>query len=148
MSETEIAPRSGEELLGKTVLARGLRLGHAIDLVVDLDGGRAVGFEVMCGDGVERFLPIAAADIGDHAIEVSSALMLLDRQGASFYLERATPLSTLRSTVDPRVGGKVVDVSVFPGGKLEALLVAVEGMPPRRVTAAELKLPLPQAPAA
>jgi hypothetical protein len=71
----------------------GISLGRPADLVLDLENRRAVGLDVICGDGVHRFLPLPAARVG--ATAIASALMLLDETD-SFYRKRAAFLRDLR----------------------------------------------------
>jgi hypothetical protein len=70
--------RSATELLQLPVQLHGIRLGRPVDLLLDPEEWRAVGFVVLCGDETSRFLVFAAADVGDEAIELSSALVLLE----------------------------------------------------------------------
>jgi hypothetical protein len=88
---------SGEELLRRPVQLRGIRLGRAVDLILDADGRRLLGFDVLCGDGINRFLPIAAAELHPDRIGVRSSLTLLDGAQLSFYREHGTTLRALRT---------------------------------------------------
>jgi len=74
------------ELLGLPVTLGGIRLGHAIEVVLDEDGERVVGVVVLCGDERERFLVRDAAEARDDEIAVRSALPLLD--DVDFYRRR------------------------------------------------------------
>src|SRR2546423_12514733 len=94
---------TGEELLQLPVRMHGIPLGQPIDLVVDLEGRRAVGLDVLCGDDTERFLPLAAATVREDEIHVESALILLD-DAAPFYRRRATTLRALRGAAVARAG--------------------------------------------
>lgn len=87
-----------EELLERTVLIRGLRLGRIVDVILDRVGGDVVGFEVLCDDGRHRFLPRAAAVISERAIDVDSPFALLDADELAFYRERG---ATLRTREEP-----------------------------------------------
>jgi uncharacterized protein YrrD len=82
-----------EELLGRPVLVRGIRLGRIDDVLFDPDGARVVGFDVLCGDDVHRFLPFAAVALANGGIEVESSLTLLDEETLAFYRTRALALS-------------------------------------------------------
>ncbi len=131
----------GETILRLPVRARGVELGHPTDLIIDLDAARVLGADVFCGDRRHRFLPFAAATIEPAAIEVTSALILLDELGASFYRERADALRALRGREVARGGrrlGRLVDVVLGPGATLDALLVDGGG--------GELSVPLEERP--
>ena len=82
-----------EGLLGRPVLVRGIRLGRVADVLFDPDGARVVGFDVLCGDDVHRFLPFPAAALVDGGLEVESSLTLLDEETLAFYRARALALS-------------------------------------------------------
>jgi hypothetical protein len=81
-------------LLRRPVLVRGIRLGRVADVLFDPDGARVVGFDVLCGDEVHRFLPFPAAAISDGVVEVDSSLTLLDEETLAFYRRRALSLSS------------------------------------------------------
>ena len=72
---------SATELLQLPVTVEGIRLGRCVDVVLDDEGERSVGVVVLCGDDVERFLVLDAAEVRDGEIAVSSALPLLDEVG-------------------------------------------------------------------
>ncbi|HWG56882.1 MAG TPA: PRC-barrel domain-containing protein [Gaiellaceae bacterium] len=74
-----------DELLQRAVRLRGIRLGRIVDVIFDPDATRVVGFDVLCGDEVHRFLPFSAVGAAAPALEVSSALMLLDTHELEFY---------------------------------------------------------------
>lgn len=118
--------RSLDELLQLPVCLNGVRLGRPVDAVLDLDGERAVGFDVLCGDDVRRFLPLAGARVGDRQIAVGSPLLLLD-DADSFYRDHATGFRSLLGR--PVSGGKqragaLVDLVLGPEGSIEELVVA------------------------
>lgn len=73
------------ELLRKAVRLRGIKLGETVDLIVDRDRSRVLGFDVLCGDDVHRFLPFAAASVAGGGVQVESTLILLDPGEWSFY---------------------------------------------------------------
>ena len=70
-------------------------LGRPIDLLIDREAPRAVGFEILCGDRAHRFLPFAVTTLKEDAIEIESPLVLLDFAQVGFYREQATTLSEL-----------------------------------------------------
>ena len=85
--------RPAAGLLGRPVHVRGIRLGRVADVIFDADATRVVGFDVLCGDDVHRFLPLPAARVDGDRLEVSSALMLLDEQELEFYRRNGCGLS-------------------------------------------------------
>jgi hypothetical protein len=91
---------TGDELLQRPVRLRGIQLGRAVDVILDATGRRVIGFDVLCGDGEHRFLPIAAADTHPDEIAVTSSLTLLGGDELSFYRERGTTLTALRSQTE------------------------------------------------
>jgi sporulation protein YlmC with PRC-barrel domain len=114
---------SGAVLL--PVRLRGIDLGRAIELVVDLDVRRVLGFEVRCGDDVHRFLPLAAAHVRDREIAVASSLTLLDE--LAFYRGRGHGLGALRGARVATAAGKLGtlrDVVFDADGSIRELVVA------------------------
>ena len=109
--------RSATELLQLPVRLHGIRLGRPVDLLLDPVEWRALGFVVLCGDETSRFLVFAAADLGEHAIELRSALVLLE--DVEFYRARSRSLRDL-------LGGEVRDLLVSPDGGIEPVGRAVE----------------------
>jgi hypothetical protein len=87
-----------EELLERTVVIRGVRIGRIVDVILDRVGGEIVGFEVRCDDRQHRFLPRAAAKIEDSAVGIDSPFALLDPGELAFYRERG---ATLRTREEP-----------------------------------------------
>ena len=77
------------ELLQLPVQLHGIRLGRPVDLLLDADEWRALGFVVLCGDESLRFLVFAAADVEADAIAVPSASAA---RGLEFYRERSRSL--------------------------------------------------------
>jgi len=89
---------SATELLQLPVTTlHGIRLGRCVDVVLDDEADRVVGVVVLCGDDVERFLVLDAADVRDDAIAVSSALVLLG--DVDFYRQRGRFLRDLRDPI-------------------------------------------------
>lgn len=114
-----MGPRSATELLQLPVRLNGIRLGQPVDLLLDPAEWRALGFVVLCGDGSSRFLVFAAADLREDAIDVSSALLLLE--DVEFYRHRSRSLRDL-------LGAELRDLLVTPGGSVEALVVERDGV--------------------
>jgi hypothetical protein len=104
-----------ENLLSLPVLVQGIELGRPVDLVVDHDLSRVLGFDVLCGDQAHRFLPFAVAGITDETIEIQSPFLLLDFGQVDFYREQATTLRELN--------GEAGDLVVAPDGRIESVTV-------------------------
>ncbi len=122
--------RRAEELLHLPVRLHGIQLGRPVDLIVDLEAERALGLDVLCGDEVHRFLPLAAARVGDDEITVTSALMLLEEAELGFYRSRASTLSSLRGGPLEQGGraiGRLRDLVLGEGGTLAGVLVEEDG---------------------
>ena len=104
--------RSAIELLQLPVRLRGIRLGRPVDLLLDPVEWRALGFVVLCGDAGSRFLVFAAADLEKDAIQVPSALLLLE--DVEFYRRRSRSLRDL-------LHEEVSDLLVAPDGTVEVV---------------------------
>ena len=118
------------ELLERPVMLGDVRLGASIDAVLDSDSLRVVGLEVERADGVRRFLPLAAARIGDDRVAVGSALLLLDENVGAFYRRRSSSFAALVGLTVERAGqplGRLVDLVVAPDGTIESVRVRVNG---------------------
>jgi hypothetical protein len=118
----------GDELLRYPVRLHGIDLGRPVDVLLDREGLRAVGLDVLCGDEVHRFLPLPTAAIGGGALTIHSPLVLLEEDELDFYRARAFALSSLRGRAVTRRGevvGKLRDIVIAPGGDL--LAVALDG---------------------
>jgi hypothetical protein len=129
------AAHPAEALLQLPVRLRGIHLGRPVELVLDLDGRRAIGVEVLCGDGIRRYLPLAAARVRDDEIAVGSSLLLFAETDLAFYRRRARTLGELKGSTVERGGrpiGVLVDVFLSPMGAVVELLVD-EGGQKRRV---------------
>jgi len=83
---------TAEALLRLPVKVRGIQLGWPVDVILDAGGVRALGLDVLCGDDVHRFLPLAAADVRGNAIVVDSALTLLTDAEREYYHTRGSAL--------------------------------------------------------
>jgi hypothetical protein len=146
-----MAERTGDELLALPVRLHGIQLAKPVDVLLDRDGWRAVGLDLLCGDGERRFLALPTAAIDDQQIAVLSALVILEEDELDFYRSRAVTLSSLRGGAVQYKGkdlGRLVDVVIGPAGELRAMLVDQHGrtvrmpydgrltMAPKRRTAA------------
>ena len=107
-----------------------IRLGAVVDVLLDDSLQRVLGFDVLCGDRVHRYLPLPACEIGEEAITVPSALVLL-RQELDFYRARGRALTAVRGFPVRRDGrslGTLVDLVFAPSGELlEFVLGTDEG---------------------
>ncbi len=118
--------RPGDVLLALPVRLHGIQLGHVVDVVLDAESLRGVGFEIQCGDDERRFLPFAAARIAEDAIELGSALLLLEGSNLSFYRNRTRSLRSLRGRGVERLGrplGTLHDVVLADDASVAALAV-------------------------
>jgi hypothetical protein len=109
-----VKSRSAIELLQLPVRLHGIRLGRPVDLLLDPAEWRALGFVVLCGDESSRFLAFAAADMQEEAIDLPSALVLLEDVG--FYRDRSRSLRDL-------LRGELRDLLLAPDGSVEARVV-------------------------
>jgi len=105
-----------------------IRLGVVVDVLLDDELRRVLGFDVLCGDRAHRYLPLAACEILADSIAVPSALVLM-RQELDFYRRRARALTAVRGFPARRRGralGTVVDLVFAEDGKLVELVVETE----------------------
>jgi hypothetical protein len=113
------------DVLALPVRMHGIGLGRSVELIVDVDVRRVLGFEVRCGDDVHRFLPLAAARVRAGELAVASPLTLLDE--LAFYRARGHGLDALRGARVAATGGEVGtlrDVVFEDGGTIRELVVA------------------------
>ena len=82
----------GVELLNKRVLTGGIELGRVVDVIFDESGEKAIGLDVRCKDGENRFLPLATVDVSDGDVVVDSPLVLLEPEQLDFYRARGRAL--------------------------------------------------------
>jgi hypothetical protein len=97
--------RSAAEVLALPVRLHGIQLGRPLEALLQPDRDRVLGFEVLCGDGAQRFLPFAVMRIEHREIALDSALTLIDESDADYYRRRGRRLSELgltRPTIDAR----------------------------------------------
>jgi hypothetical protein len=90
-------------LLRAPVLVRGIRLGEVDSVLLDAAEPRILGFDVLCGDGANRFLPFATVRLGAAGLELESTLTLLDRRELDFYRSRGRTLAAVPELADARV---------------------------------------------
>ena len=124
---------SAEALLRLPVRLHGIRLGRTIDVLLEPATLRAVGLEVRCGDGVDRFVPLPAVRVTEDEIAVRSALMLLDEGNLTFYKSRGRTLRSVRGSTVTRGGRRL--------GELVDLVVDADGAPLELVLAGGRRIP-------
>jgi hypothetical protein len=90
-------------LVHAPVFVRGIRLGEVENVLLDPDGVRILGLDVLCGDGANRFLPYSTARLRDNAIEIDSTLMLLGERELEFYRSRGRSLASAPELADALV---------------------------------------------
>ncbi len=121
----KMGSRSATELLQLPVRLHGIRLGRPVDLLLDPAEWRALGFVVLCGDESTRFLVFAAVDLQEDAIDVPSALVLLE--DVEFYRDRSRSLRGLLGDAvvsGRRELGELRDLLLMPNGSVDSLVVA------------------------
>jgi hypothetical protein len=110
-------------LLSAPVRVDDIQLAVVVDAILDERLGRALGLEVRCGDGENRFLPLAAARLHDGEVVVSTPLALLDSPQLAFYATRGASFRALRAAPSHGLSAPLVDVELGPGGAVERLRV-------------------------
>jgi hypothetical protein len=80
--------RPATDFLSMPVRLHGIELGRTVGVLVGESD--VLGFELVCGDGARRFLPLAAAELRDDEIAVSSALVLVDEPELEYYRRRSS----------------------------------------------------------
>jgi len=125
------------------VRLQGIELGRPVDLLLETETWRALGFVVRCRDESQRFLPFMASQPADDEIAVGSALMLLDdvafyaKRGASFrsLLDGDVAGGILRDVIVSR-DGVVTEIEIERGDRVERIPAAGAHVLPTRATAA------------
>ena len=85
------------------VVLRGIRLGEVESVLLDAEEPRILGFDVLCGDGANRFLPFGASRPRAGAIETDSSLTLLESRELDFYRLRGRSLAAAPELADALV---------------------------------------------
>jgi hypothetical protein len=62
-----------------------VRLGETVDLILDPERTRVLGFDVLCGDATHRFLPFPAAELAGSGVSVESTLTHHGEDQRAFY---------------------------------------------------------------
>ena len=84
-----------EAFLNRRVLLRGgIELGRVIDVILEADADRPLGLDVLCGDGLHRFLPMTTVSRFGADIQIESSLTLLEPAELDFYRLRGRSLRT------------------------------------------------------
>ena len=97
---------SAGSLLRRPVRLRGVRLGETVDVILDPERTRVLGFDVLCGDATHRFLPFPAAELAGSGVAVESTLTLLDEDQRAFYRRHGCSL-----VAEPQLHGAEVSAA-------------------------------------
>ena len=112
------------KVLAGPVRIRGIQVGEPLDVFFDPDLRCAIGLEVLCRDGIHRFLPWAVAKSGPDGLSISFSLALLDRPQLDYYREHALTLSVLRRLpLDMDDGPFELEDVVAADGRVVAVVV-------------------------
>jgi uncharacterized protein YrrD len=124
---------SGDAILSLPLRLHGIELGRPVDVLLDREGLRVVGLDVLCGDEVHRFLPLPTAAVADDGLTIHSPLVLLEADELRFYRARTFSLASLRGKPVMRKQqsvGTLADVVFGVDGSLVAVvLVGGERVP-------------------
>ena len=121
-----MSPLRSDEVLGLPVRLHGIQLGRPVDVLLDREDLRVLGFDLLCGDGVHRFLPLPTAVVGSEEITIRSPLVLLEEDELAFYQARSFGLASLRGAAVDRAnpnGGLLKEIVFGRDGALTELLV-------------------------
>jgi hypothetical protein len=124
-----VRERTGDELLGLPVRLHGIQVGRPVDLLLDREVPRLVGADVLCGDALHRFLPLAAAEVAGDEIAIRSGLVLLEEDGLAFYRSRTFALAALRGQPVQHAGkpaGILRDIVAASDSSLVAVVVETD----------------------
>jgi hypothetical protein len=122
-----MGPMSSGDVLARPVRMEGIELGRSVEVILDADVRRVLGFEVRCGDDARRFLPLAAARVREGEIAIGSPLTLLDE--LPFYRARGHGLAALRGARVANAShevGTLRDVVFGDDGSIRELVVATD----------------------
>lgn len=117
---------SGDEILSLPLRLHGIELGRPVDVLLDRESLRVVGLDVICGDEVNRFLPLPTAAIGEDGLTIHSPLVLLEGDELGFYRTRTFSLRSVRGkgvTRKQRSVGTLRDVVFAADGTLVAIVL-------------------------
>jgi hypothetical protein len=125
-NDDSVTSIAAEQLMRLPIRLRGIDVGYAVDVILDPEGRRALGLDVLCKDEAHRFLPLTAARVGEDEITVASALMMLAADELAFYRKRASTVRLLRGArvqLKEKDVGRLEDVMVASDGTIAALIV-------------------------
>jgi hypothetical protein len=117
---------SGDEILSLPLRLHGIELGRPVDVLLDRESLRVVGLDVICGDEVNRFLPLPTAAIGEDGLTIHSPLVLLEGDELGFYRTRTFSLRSVRGKGvmrKQRTVGTLRDVVFAADGALVAIVL-------------------------
>jgi hypothetical protein len=134
---------SAAAVLQLPVRLQGIELGRPVDLLIETERWRALGFVVRCRDESQRFLPYMASQPLEDEIAVGSALMLLkdvafyEQRGVSFrsLLDGVVAGGVLRDVVLSN-NGEVIEIELQRGDVIERIPAEGATVLPTRATAA------------
>jgi sporulation protein YlmC with PRC-barrel domain len=86
------------QLLQRPVELHGVQVGRVVDVILEPETERVVGYEVRCEDQRHRFLPAAAATAREGSIAIDSPFALLDTDELDFYRRRGKTLRARRES--------------------------------------------------
>jgi hypothetical protein len=121
-----------DRILALPVRLHGIPVGRPVDLLLELEERKAVGIDVLCGDGVHRFLPLPTATLSDEEIAIRSPFVLLEEDQLVFYRQRTVALAALRGTRVRRAArdvGPLEDIVVRADGIISAVVVDGRELP-------------------
>ncbi len=137
-------------MLARSVLVADIVVGAVVDLVLDRNVRRVLGFEVRCGDEEHRFLPFGAATATEAAVDARSPLALLDQPELAFYCANGSSLRTLRGTLARRTGNgaarPVEDLELSTEGDVTGVLLGSKDLEHVARVGVTLEVPIPPAP--
>jgi hypothetical protein len=116
-------------LVGRPVVIGDVRLGAAVDVLLDRALTRVVGLDVLCGDGARRFLPLPACELSRERLVIESPLVLLERE-LDFYRSGGRTFSDVSGgtvTVAGNEVGTLADLLVGEEGDVARILVSTPG---------------------
>lgn len=108
---------SAPALIGRAVRWHGIRVGEVADVLLDRAASRAVGLEVRCEDGRERFLPLGACVPEGPSVRLLEPLAVSEPELLGFYRGHGLSLAVLLRQ------RKLRDVLLDPEGGIVSVVV-------------------------
>jgi hypothetical protein len=115
---------SARRVLQLPLRLHGIELGRPVDVLIDPVAWRALGFEVVSGDGSHRFVPFSTVRASDEELAIGSALLLLEH--LDFYRERTRSFRELIGL--EQKGGLLQDVLIADDGEVTTLVLDDHGI--------------------